>query len=163
MATPLSSRWTPFYKFALPLLTLGGIGAGAFYEFVHPESQKLPPGIPQQYGWVVVFFTGLLIGVIFWWAVADLKRVELDGDELIISNYRTEIRVMLTAVETISARSMTNPPRYTLTFAESTEFGNRITFLPAMEWTLLPVGEPQSVVELRAAWDTARNAATRRR
>ena len=163
MTTPLSSRWTPFYKFALPLLTLGGIGFGAWYSVAHPEQQHLPEGTPPQYAWVFVVITGLFVGGIFWWTIVPLKRVELDDDELVISDYRTEIRVSLANVASISGPSMTNPKRYTVTFEESTEFGRRITFLAPMAWTLMPMGDAEEVVELRTAWEAARHAGARQR
>ncbi len=163
MSTPLSSRWTPFYKFIVPSLVFGGMGYGAWLAYVHPERQKLPPGIGPDYAWLTVVAIAGLVGVILWWALAALKHVELDNDELIVSNYRTEIRVPLAAVEKISGASLSNPPRYTITFAEPTEFGRRITFLAPMRWTLIRLGEPDEVVELRGAWDAARHASAERR
>jgi len=163
MPIPLSSRWTPFYKFVLPLLVLGGLGVGAWQAHAHPEDVHMPPGMGPEYGWVLIIVVGLFAGGIIWWTVASLARIDLDDDELVISNYRSEIRVALASVASISGPSMTNPQRYTLTFEELTEFGRRVTFLPPMDWTLMRLGEPHEVRELRNAWEAARAAATRRR
>jgi hypothetical protein len=80
-----------------------------------------------------------------------LKKVELDDGDLIISDYRTEIRVPLEMVEKIDDRSMTNPRRYKVTFREPTDFGRRIVFLEPMAWTLNPWHECEEVAELRRA------------
>ena len=50
MTTTLSSRWTPFYKFVIPLLVLGGIGTGTVVAYLHPEQQKMPPGLRPDQG-----------------------------------------------------------------------------------------------------------------
>lgn len=163
MATPLSSRWTPFYKFILPFLVLGGLGFGAWRAYARPESVKMPAGIGVEYGWMlIVALMVVAIGMI-WWTVAPLKRLELDDDALVISDYRVEIRVALTNVASISGPSRTNPRHYTVTFDEPTEFGRSITFLPAMDWSLLRLGEPQEVTDLRTAWEMARRAVARQR
>ncbi len=162
VTTLLSSRWTFFYKFVLPLLVLGGLGFGAWRAFKHPDEVHMPPAMTPDYGWVLIIVIALFAGGIIWWTVASLCRIEIDDDDLLISHYRTEMRVPLASVESISGPSASNPKRYTLTFEEPTEFGRRVTLLPPMAWTLMPLGEPEAVRELRNAWETARRAATRR-
>jgi hypothetical protein len=157
----LSSRWTPFYKFIAPLLAVGGIGFGAWRGYVDPERLRMPPGVTPEYGWVLLLAIAVLAGVIIWWTVRSLVRLDLDDDELVISNYRSEIRVPLANVVSISGRSKTNPPRYTLTFEEPTEFGQRVSFLPPMQWSLIRLSESEEVRELRNAWETARAASAR--
>ena len=162
MTISLSSRWTPFYKFILPVLTTGGMCYGSWRAFVHPEEIDLPNGMRAELGWMIVLALGLLVGGIIWWTVGALKRLELSGDHLLISNYVTEISAPLSAVETISDPSRTNPKRYTITFAEPTDFGRRITFMPPMVWSMNPWAESEAMGELRTAWATARDAAARR-
>ncbi len=162
MSTTLSSRWTPFYKFILPLLTVGGMGFGAWYAHGHPEGQNLPPGVGPKYMWIFFAAVAVFVAALMWWTVGKMKRIELDDDELVISNYRSEIRVGLDAVESISGPSVTNPRRYTITLAEPTEFGRSVTFMPPMAWSLMSLGETDEVVELRNAWEAARSRAERR-
>jgi hypothetical protein len=162
VATSLSSRWTPFYKFVLPLLALGGIGFGAWRGYVHPERLRMPPGVAPEYGWLLLLTIAVFAGVIVWWTVKSLVRIELDDDELVMSNYRSEIHVPLANIASIGGPSSTNPQRYTLTFEESTEFGRRVSFLPPMQWSLMRLSESDEVRELRTAWESARNAARRR-
>lgn len=163
MTTPLSSRWTPFYKFVLPVLIAGGMCYGTWRAYVRPDELRLPNGFAPEYGWLFVVLVGMVVALAIWWSVAPLKRIALDGDELVISNYLTEIRVPLSGVEAVSGRSVTDPKRYTLTFAEPTEFGRQVTFMPPMIWSFNPWAEPEEVGELRAAWAAALAASVRRR
>ena len=163
MATTLSSRWTPFYKFVLPLLVVGGIGTGTVVAYLHPEPQNMPPGLNPDQGWILMACAAVIAIAVMWWALGRLMRVELDDDELIISNYRTEIRVALSHVAKIGGPSLSNPPRYTLTFEEPTDLGRTIAFIPPVAWTLRRMKERDEVVELRAAWAAARHAAALRR
>jgi hypothetical protein len=162
LATALSSRWTPFYKFVLPVLATGGMCYGAWRAFVHPEQLHLSNGMRPDQAWMIVLALAFVVGGMIWWTVGPLKRVELEGDELLVSNYLAEIRVSLSAVEAISGASVTNPKRYTLTFEEPTEFGRRISFMPPMVWSLNPWAEAEEIGELRNAWAEARHTAIRR-
>ncbi|MHB1097541.1 MAG: hypothetical protein ACYC3F_15380 [Gemmatimonadaceae bacterium] len=163
MATTLSSRWTPFYKFVIPLLVIGGVGTSAVMAYLHPEPQKMPPGLGPNQVWILMAVAAVIAIAAMWWALGRLMRVELDDDELIVSNYRTEIRVPLSNVARIGGPSRSNPPRYTLTFEEPTDLGRTIAFIPPIAWTLMRMKERDEVVELRAAWAAARSAAERRR
>ncbi|MHB1313670.1 MAG: hypothetical protein ACYC3L_16750 [Gemmatimonadaceae bacterium] len=151
MATAMSSRWTPFYKFVLPVLVVGGMCFGAVRASLQPQDVHMPPGMAPDYGWVALLAMLVLVTGVMWYTLAPLKKVELDGDDLVISNYRTEIRVPLDMVEKIDERSMTNPRRYRMTFREPTDFGRRIVFLEPMAWTLNPWHECEEVAELRRA------------
>ena len=161
MATTLSSRWTPFYKFVLPLLVIGGMGTGTVVAYLRPELQKMPPGVRPDQGWLLMLIAAVIAIAVMWWALGRLMRVELDDDELIISNYRTEIRVPLSNVARISGPSRSNPPRYTLTFEEPTDLGRTVAFIPPMAWRLGRRKERDEVAALRAAWTAARGAVQR--
>jgi hypothetical protein len=151
VSTPLSSRWTPFYKFVVPVLVTGGLVFGAWRAYGHPQEVNLPPGMPPTYGWMLMLALAVVVAALLWFTLSPIKKVELDDDSLIISDYRTEIRVPLDNVEKIDERSMTNPRRYKLTFREATDFGRRIVFLEPMAWTLNPWHECEEVAELRRA------------
>jgi len=151
LVTALSSKWTPFYKFVLPVLVTGGMGLGAWRVYGHPQEVNLPPGLPPAYGWVLMLAIAVMVAAFLWLTLAPIKKVELDDGSLVISNYRTEIRVPLEMVEKIDDRSMTNPKRYTITFREPTDFGQRIVFLEPMVWTMNPWHEAEEIAELRNA------------
>ena len=164
MEQQLSSRWTFFYKFIVPVLTTGGMCFGAYWAWRNPGSDRghAPDGMAAEHAWLLMLAAAALVAAVMWWTTASLKRVVLAGDELLVSNYRTEIRVPLTWIEKISGPSRTNPKRYTVTLVEPTDFGRRITFLPPMSWSLLLWTEPEEVGELRNAWAAARAASARR-
>lgn len=162
MELKLSSRWTFFYKFILPVLTAAGMCYGAWRAFTHPDELHLPPGFSPEGGWMFFAGVAVAVAVVIWWTVWPLKRLELADDELLVSNYLTEIRVPLSAIESISRPSATNPKRYTVTFAEPTEFGRTFTFMTPMVWSMNPWAEAEEIGELRRAWTAARDEATRR-
>lgn len=161
MATTLSSRWTPFYKFVIPLLVIGGTGTSAVTAYLHPEAKTMPPGLRPDQGWILMVVAAVIAVAVMWWALGRLMRVELNDDELIISNYCTEIRVSLSNVARIGGPSRSSPPRYTLTFEEPTDLGRTVAFIPPIAWTLGRMKERDEVVALRAAWAAARGAAKR--
>jgi hypothetical protein len=82
--------------------------------------------------------------------------VDLDDDELILSDYRTDIRVRLTDLQAISGPTITNPPMYTLTFAEPTEFGVKVRFIPPQDFGFRRASEARAIGELREAWERAK-------
>lgn len=163
MSQLLSSRWTPFYKFVMPALMVGGMGVGAWMTYAHPDTVHGVEGFSRDYAWVLLAIAAVFAGGITWWVGARMVRVELDGDELIISNYRAEARVPLSNIESISERSVTNPKRYTITFVETTEFGRSVVLLPPMDWSLMGFGEAAAVSALRVAWEEVKGAQVRRR
>jgi hypothetical protein len=156
VSIPLSSRLTPFYKFVLPTLILAGMCFGAVMAYVHPESMNGPDGWTRDYAWALMLGFGVLMAGVVWWFAGRLVSVELDDDELVISNYRAEIRVMLSNLEAISGPTITNPPRYTLTFVEATEFGRKVTFMPPQDLTFRRQAEARAIGTLKEAWAAAR-------
>jgi len=163
MSIQISSRLTPFYKFVVPALMIVGFAVGGFVMWLHPERQNSTAGVPLQHQWVPFVAVGALALLVLWRLLANLKQVELDGDWLVISNFRDEIRVPLANVEKISGRSLSDPPRYTITFVEETEFGRRVTFIAPRCWRWVKrFSDPDEIVELRSAWESARADAERR-
>lgn len=163
MTVTLSSRWTPFYKFVTPVFVIVGVSAGAYAAWLHPERQHSNSGIPPEDTWMVLLAIGAAASLVMFRLLGNLKHVELDGDDLIISNYREEIRVPLANVEKISGRSLSNPPRYRITFTEPTEFGRSVAFIAPQRFSFTArFTEPDEMGELRSAWETARNAALQR-
>ena len=157
MEQQLSSRWTFFYKFILPVLTTGGMCFGTWWTWRNPGSDRVhaPDGMAADHVWLLMLAATAAVAAIIWWTSAPLKRVVLSDDELVVSNYLTEIRVPLTSIEKISGPSRTNTKRYTVTLLEPTDYGRRITFLPPMVWSFNPWAEAEEVAQLRGAWAEA--------
>jgi hypothetical protein len=158
MELELSSRWTFYHKFVLPVVITGAMLAGTWFARVHPDSPRLhgPGGTPPDQVWLMVLGVTVIVIVAVGLMVAPLKRVVLSGDELVISNFRSEIRVPLTNVAEIGKLSLTDPKRHTIRFEESTEFGDKVTFMVPRRWGLNKWVESEDVQELRRAWEAAR-------
>jgi len=80
-----------------------------------------------------------------------LKRVVLDGTNLIISNYRSSIVVPLREVRGVGANERLCAETVTLTFRAPTAFGDRVVFLAGgrlfRRWSPNPiVGELRGII-----------------
>ena len=65
-----------------------------------------------------------------YWCGIRLKKVTLDGDVLLISNFRKEIAISLIDLERVSDSILMNPELVWLRFRRPTEFGTKIVFMP---------------------------------
>ncbi|MBZ5535647.1 MAG: hypothetical protein LAO31_06795 [Acidobacteriia bacterium] len=123
----LSSKWTWFYKFALPALWIGGFAAISLSMIIAPNSWGVRDF--RELGWVFLAVT-VFGTVLFYWSCMRLKRVRLRGDVLLISNFETEIEVPLRDVERVSGSLLVNPELMWLRFRRPTEFGTKVVFMP---------------------------------
>ena len=71
----------------------------------------------------IVLFVFLRLGV-------TLKKVSIDGSELVISNYFKKIRVPLSQIHSVSTGSFFSPMLIWITFKPPTAFGSKIKFMP---------------------------------
>ncbi len=137
MPRVLSSRWTVWYRSVLPGLWLTVFGAVSIGML-----SARPPGWP-------IFPAVFVLGGIFWyWICGRLKKVVLDGDDLIVSSVSREIRVPLRRITSVTASRMTNPPRITLKFDGDIGFGRSVIFMPPTKF-LWPFQEHPMAEELR--------------
>ena len=123
----LSSSWTFVYKFlALPIWILF-FGVAAVYLTLTPalfESET-------DYSIVIatLYFCLLAGAVFFYWTYCRIKKVELAGKALRISNFFRTIEVSLEDVESVSGSILMNPELIRIRFWHPTEFGEKITFI----------------------------------
>jgi hypothetical protein len=123
----VSSSLTFVYKFGFTTLWSGGFGLGTAFMFAssRPEAHEMR--------WR--FAAAWAIGTgITWWLCARLKRVELDGSTLVISNYHDDIRIPVTEVANVRQNRLVNLRPITLTFKEETPFGRSVTFMPRVSF-----------------------------
>jgi hypothetical protein len=122
----LSSDFTWFYKFGLPILIIGGFGIFTLLLFLIPESfESSSGGDPRDGAWIGVVFLLIVSPVLIWYGM-KLKWVGLDGDDFVIANsYRNHIRVPLRDVERVSGSGF-----IWLHFRRPTRFGSRVAFVP---------------------------------
>lgn len=141
----LSSRQTALMKFVIPPLWILAFGAAAL--MLWSERAKGSP-VPIESKWMVllIWFVG---GLLIWRTCARLKRVQLDGGTLLVSDYRTTIRVPAGDIEEVTENRWISMHPVTLHFRRPTEFGNEVVFMPKVR----PFGFVSShpvVAELRA-------------
>jgi hypothetical protein len=125
----LSSGWTFWTKFILPVIWISGFGLGTvaiWFDDFHGLGNE-PPPLAMKF-----WFLGLsLAGSSFLlWSCAGLKRVRVKQRQLVISNYIREICVPLTAVRDVSQNRWLNGRPVTIYLRGATAFGDRVTFMP---------------------------------
>jgi hypothetical protein len=141
----ISSSLTFFYKFVFTTLWSGGFALGTLVMFLSskPEVREMR----WQFGAVWIVGTALI-----WWTCARLKRVELNGTTLIISNYRDDIRVQAHDLAEVRQNRLINLRPITLTFKRETPFGKTVTFMPQVSRRLF--SEDDIVGKLRSLAST---------
>jgi hypothetical protein len=142
----LSSRWTLFYKFVFPTLWSSGFGLGTLLLFVGPST--LHPDPPPHLKWVFLAVWSVVTASMLRW-LAPLKRVTLEGDHLVVSNFSREEAIPLRDIESVQGSVLTSPERVSLRLWRRSVFGDTIVFLPRAR--LFPGFNRHPVVfELRA-------------
>jgi hypothetical protein len=134
---PLSSALTIPMKFLFPLVW------GGAWSWATAELFMDPPGIKWQGGglppvWAKWVFLGILAvsAVMLGKLCLPLKRIVLQGDHLLVSNYRQEIRVSLRQVADVGlvkGWSLNDTPVGYINFSQSTDFGPAVSFYPRSE------------------------------
>jgi hypothetical protein len=148
----LSSAWTFFYKFVFPTLWIGVFALIALLMFVVPDSFKGDGGGGQLRDMRWIFAGATVVGGGFiYWACMRLKKVSLNADVFVISNYRSRIDVPLRDVEGVSGSLFMSPELIWLRFRRPTPMGIQIVFMPKMRlsfgfWRHPLVAELQALV-----------------
>jgi hypothetical protein len=126
----LSSRATALYKFVLPAL-LGVWFAGTVWAV----GFAVEPGVPGigAFRWFFAGIGAFVVGLLLWMH-AGLKQVTLEGDSLVVSNFRDSVRIPLHDVARVTPSRFTNPESIRLDLVVPCSFGQRITFLPPQRW-----------------------------
>ena len=141
----LSSRQTLLMKFVVPPVWILAFGAAVLMLWSE-RAGRSPVPIESKWMVLLVWVVG---GLLIWRTCARLKRVQLDGATLLISDYRTTIRVPAGDIEEVTENRWISMHPVTLHFRRPTEFGNEVVFMPKVR----PFGFVSShpvVAELRA-------------
>jgi hypothetical protein len=131
----LSSRLTFITKTIFPAFWIAGFGALTALFWVGR-------GLQAETGWL--FLTAWIAGTLsfLWWCI-PLKKVRVDGNALYVSNFRKEIVVPLTFIESVTENRWINVHPVTIHFRGDTEFGRKISFMPKSRvmffWSSHPV------------------------
>jgi hypothetical protein len=136
----VSSSLTFLYKFVFTAAWSGGFGLGTVGMFLSDK----PEGREMRWQFAAIWLVG---SALIWWTCARLKRVELDGSMLVISNYRDDIRVDVTDIASVRQNRLINLRPVTVTFKRPTRFGQAITFMPQVSFRMF--SEDEIVSRLR--------------
>jgi hypothetical protein len=136
----LSSSLTFFYKFVFTGLWGWMSGIGLVAVFVSDK----PATLAARWPFVAAFLVG---SVFLWWACARLKRVDLDGETLVVSNYRDDIRVPVDEIARVTQNILVNVRPITVTFKKETLFGSSIVFIPPVSFRVF--SEDEVLIRLR--------------
>ncbi len=148
----ISAKRTAFYKFVMPLLTVG-VAIGIVTVALRASTSSTPLFAKVVVGGLIVAY---LLGARRY---ADLKCVALLDDALAVSNFQREIVVPLRDV--VRVREMTSRSWRTsdvivaIDLARDTDFGRRVTFLTPPTFASSEAPHP-IVEELRDAVTAAK-------
>lgn len=120
MRRRLSSPATGALKFVVPGLWIVGGLPGLAVALLAAE-------FPVNVVWPVL---RAVFGVLLLVFYAPLKHVDVDGENMYVSNYKRTISIPLTSVFSVSGNVTRSLP-ITVTLKEPCEFGSKIRFFPA--------------------------------
>lgn len=153
----LSSALTFVWKVVLPVAWIAGFLACAVSWFFVPRGK--PPD-PELQSLKLTFLLLSLVGApLFLWFAASLKRVTRDGADLLVSNYRRELRVPVADIKQVYQSWAVSPWRVVIEMRAPTELGAAFVFVPRFRDGLRhrALGGRHPVVEeIRAMCDAAR-------
>ena len=121
----LSSPMTPFWKFVFPSLWIGGFGNGTF--------QMAANGHPEWPGFLLATIAG---ATFLWWGCFRLKKVYIETDTLVISNYIKTDRVPLSEMQDVKENRLINLNPVWLHLKNESKFGRKIMFIPPLRFNL---------------------------
>jgi hypothetical protein len=127
----ISSAQTFFAKFIVPILVVG-----------------LPFLAFRSGVWPIFAPVGVLVAATIYWFYVRLKKVALDSNGLVISNYLREVRVPWRQIVDVSGSRWVNTRQIKVTFDRDIGFGTSIIFMPKIR-LLWPGQESPIAQELR--------------
>ena len=123
----ISSNWTLFYKLFLPTFWIAFFGAVMVASLLTPYAYVGDfPRRSFQMGVIFIFVSGTAALV---FTLMRLKRVELGGDFVYVTNYFAHVRYSYGSIEKLEVGWFLWLNPATLHLREPGKFGKRITFI----------------------------------
>ena len=139
----LSSDLTWFYKRGMPIFSAMLLLGGAVMFLIFLLQPPPNTTILELLGFWFVWFLGLGgLSALFISYGRSLKKVSLQGETLIVTDYRRQVKVSIREVHKVTGSRLLRPDRITLYFRHPTEFGSKITFLTRYRWSLARLQHP---------------------
>jgi len=139
----ISSAQTFITKFILPFVVVGVLTYGISLAGTRVWPLFAPLGV-------------LVVASIYWYYVR-LKKVAIDSDGLIISNYVREVRIPWQQLIKVTGSRWEKTHHVTITFDRDIGFGNSVIFMPKFKF-LWPGQEHPIAQELRQMMAVNRTA-----
>jgi len=130
----ISSAQTFIVKFILPFLILGMMAFGA--------------AIGGRGIWPFFFPLMVMVAVSIYWYYCRVKKVSVDVDGLVVSNFVREIRVPWRDIVQVAGSRWVSTRQITITLDRDLGFGTSIVFMPKTR-ILWPGQEHPAAQELR--------------
>jgi len=130
----ISSAQTFTLKFILPFVVIAIFA----YGLPRAGSRVLP----------ILFPAGVLVAASIYWYYVRLKKVAIDSEGLVISNYVREVRVPWRDIGKVTGNRWDKTHHVTVTFHGDTGFGSSIVFMPKFRF-LWPGQEHPIAQQLR--------------
>ena len=136
MLRTISSAQTFLTKFVFPVFWILIFGIGALSVWMSPSASADKPVLMFPVIWV--------LGSVFLWLLCTpLKKVQMDDEGLVVSNYLREIRVPRRMISDVRENRWLNHHPVTITLREDLGFGREITFMPTVRmfalWSSHPI------------------------
>ena len=110
----ISSSLTFFYKFLFTIIWIGLFGCGTLGLLLNQNEEGF------------VFLVAWIVGSLFlYWGCVRLKHVEIDANNIYISNFLKTIKIPLQEIEKISENNFTNIHPIWISFKTPTDFGTK--------------------------------------
>jgi hypothetical protein len=143
---------TVFYKIVFPLIWIGGFGLGAIASrMLNPDGYSAS----MAQGAMIVCISWMLGSLLILWVASRVRTVWLEGESLVVKNYRTETRIPLSAVKRISETRMWNPKMITLHLEDRDDLPEQVEFIGQFSFKSMFTQHP-AVKELQDLVDRAR-------
>ena len=115
----LSTILTPMLKFLFPVLGISSFVFLTIFWFVQRD--------PHRYSVLLALCIG---GGVLYFTVMPIKKVFLEKDKLVISNYFRTTKVDINNIHSVSENTFFAPKIIRIVFKQKTIFGRSITFVP---------------------------------
>lgn len=143
----LSSNMTFIFKFVLSVSWIGIFSLFTVMMFLFPGSLSDSTTQTQSSKWLHLIV--LIVGPsIIYLVCMRLKTISIDKDEVVISNYRKEIRINISDVEKVTGSVLCKPELIWLHLNINTKFGDKIQFMGPMRFYSLGLSYHPLVSEL---------------
>jgi hypothetical protein len=139
----LSSSLTFFYKYLVILIWIGGFGIG---------TRAVLLAGPSDPKWVQYMVIWVLFSAFIFFTTGNVKKVFLEKDCLIVSNFLKEIKIPVSEIEAVDGSTYLSPKLVWFRLKSPSPFGRKISFIPKRRMSP-GIGKHPLVVELNQKFD----------